>query len=140
VPSTLAAVGFALDAVLPAPRRRQLAFALICLVIAAGFLLLHGLRPLGDAGTRLDGPVVLVAALYAAVMVRTREVRSVGDQTGHRLSLARVRAAMALGWLMAILGALQGPASLAQNLLIPAVLAGLVLAALSRTVFSSVRR
>lgn len=138
-PALVGAAGFALDAVLPVPLRRQLAFAAICLTGGVGYLILRGSRPAGDGNVTPWFPIVTIALLYAVLFLRTRRIHSVADLTGEPLNLHRVRAAMAIGWLMAAQGAILGGAALAQSAIIWAVLAGLVLSAIYRPFWASRR-
>lgn len=121
----VAGVTLAADATLNPPLRRQWIFALLCL---AGGLLLFLREPgpmLVAHRTWIALTFVAITAIYAVDLIRTRQVRSVADVTGERLNPSRVRAAMAVTWLMAALGAVASTTT--QSALLWAVLAGLVL-------------
>lgn len=126
-PALVAAAGFGLDALLVAPRRRQWAFAAVC-VGAACIQLLSGTLPSSEASALpLTFPVIVVALGYLVVILLTRTVRSIADLTGKPLNVNRVRAAMAVAWLMGVQGALSGTIASTQSIIIWAVLAGVLI-------------
>lgn len=127
-PTLVAGVGFGLDGLLPAPLRRQFIFTLISLAWAVSILLWLDV-PASSRETfwPLTVSVVTIAVAYALVIMITTKVRSVADRTGTPLNLSRVRAAMAIAWLMGAQGALSGDLTSHQSILIWAVLGGLLL-------------
>jgi hypothetical protein len=134
-PAMVAAIAFGLDATLPTPLRRQWVFAALCLSGGVAFLLLSG--PTGEAegiGPAANLPIAALALLYAVTIPATRRVQAVADLTAEPLRLSRVRAGMVVAWLMAVQGFLPGRIGLAQSALIWAVLAGLLLMMLIRSI------
>jgi hypothetical protein len=127
----VAAAGFGLDAILPAPSRFQWLFAMLCLV-GTVLLVLAGAEPVPGAGAVPILPIMAAAILYPLVIALTRQVRAVADRGGQPLSVSRVKGAMALVWMMGLEGALAGEPGLMRSLLIWAVITGLLLTYVAR--------
>jgi len=101
------ALGFLLDALLPNPLRRHLAFAGLALLalVATGIGHEHATDELFASA---DWVVIGgVAALWVVVVYTSDYVTSRGDVTGQRLSVPRVQAAQGLALLAAFLWAWQ---------------------------------
>ena len=130
-PALVAGAGFCLDALLVAPQRRQLFFAAVC-VGGAGLGLIGSLRPSQVSAVPFTLPVIIIALGYLMVILLTRTVRSVADLTGKPLDVNRVRAAMAVVWLMGVQGALSGSIASSQSIIIWAVLAGVLIMTIVR--------
>lgn len=124
-PAVIAAIAFGLDASLSTPLRRQWSFAFIGLAGGLAVMLLRDPVGSADAAVAWYWTVGTIALLYAFAVLRTRRVRSVADRTGEPLSVNRVRAGMAVAWLMAVQGLL-GDRALTQSSLIWAVLTALL--------------
>jgi len=127
-PALVAAAGFGLDTLLPDPLRRQFIFALLCLAWALSILLFMD-TPASPRETvwPLNVSIGIISLAYALAIMLITRVRSVADRTGKPLHLGRVRAAMAVAWLMGAQGALSGEVASPPSLLIWAVLGGLLL-------------
>lgn len=105
------ALAFTFDAIIRDGQRHQLVFAALCLAGSG----IYGIQ----YGIGVDDPmpfpagvmwlVVTVSVVYAATILLTRRIESLGDVTGAPLSLSRVRAGMVISLLAAsqalILGA-----------------------------------
>jgi hypothetical protein len=91
------ALAFFLDSRLPPPHRHHLPFAGLALLVTALLFAVKG-SLLGEG--KLSVPVLLAvliaSALFVVVILTSRRVRSVGDETGEPLSPKRVQAAQAL--------------------------------------------
>jgi pimeloyl-ACP methyl ester carboxylesterase len=127
-PGFVAAAGFGLDALLAQPLRRQWVFAMVCL---GGALASFQLRESPVSSNETLGPlevsIITVALGFALLILLTRHVRSVADLTGVPLNLNRVRAAMAVAWLLGIQGILSADIASPPVVLIWAALGGLLL-------------
>jgi hypothetical protein len=112
------ALAFGFDAVLPDRLRRQWFFAGLCL--GAGlwrFVLGSGLDDLTLLGLGTSyWLAAVIGVVYLVAYLRTRSVASVGDVTGTKLSVARVRAGMAIGLLVPVQAFVAGPAVLSSAL------------------------
>lgn len=99
----VAALAFALDALLPAGRRWQLVPALLACALAVRGIATDGitLAPrLLTSGSSLIVAVVLLA--YSLATWRSRRVVSVADIGGERLQASRVQAGMVIGALVVV--------------------------------------
>lgn len=103
-----------LDAILPNPVRRQLAFALLAALVTAAAAAL-GAPPPWEAPSLASGLIALgLSLLLLPVIISSRSVESVGDQTGDRLEPVRVQTAQILALLIGVETAfLGGPSALA---------------------------
>ena len=108
------ALAFLLDALLPDRLRRQLAFALLAVIVTAAAAALGNGFP-GDAPSLTGGLIALALSLvFFPVIHEARTCESVGDETGERLSPVRVQAAQALVLVSGVAAALAGgPTALA---------------------------
>jgi hypothetical protein len=128
----LGALAFVFDATLRDPLRRQWIFAGLCLTGAGLWVARFGTGlddPTAPAGTELS-LVGIVTIVYVASRMRTRTVESRGDVTGVTLSLARVRAGMLIGLLVAVQALAIGSAGLGVASAVWATLAGAGIAGL----------
>jgi hypothetical protein len=97
------ALGFALDARLPSPQKRQLRFAGLALLAAFVSLGLGSGLPAEEPGPwPLWAAALGTSALFVLVVVRSRRVHSLGDATGEPLHPRRVQAAQSLGLLVGL--------------------------------------
>lgn len=123
------AAAFALDAALSNPQRHQIAFAVACLVVSAGWVWQHGL--LVADPTALTAPIKWLAAIvsigFFVALFRTQEPRSLGDATGEQLTRQRVQACMLIGWLIALQSLSSGTQGVEATGLVWATLAGVPL-------------
>jgi hypothetical protein len=128
----LTALAFLLDSRLSAPTRRHLPFAgaaFVIAVISFGF---------GETGPRDSSlslasalAIVIISILFTPVIIASRQVEAVGDQTGEPLNPRRVRLGQFLALLAGVLIALgQGNAGVVALLPLWAALLGVVLYAL----------
>ncbi len=119
----LMAIAYALDALIAPPLRRQGIFAAASVLLG---IVLSMTR--GGSFSYIPGNVrwllVVIAAMYLAVVMATRRIHSTDDSAAAPLSLVRVRAAMRLGLLAASTGFLPGLHALERSALIWAVLIG----------------
>jgi len=99
----VAALAFALDAVLQDALRRQWLFAVSCLSVAGTWFVRYGSGSDAESGLSAGISVLLavVALAYAATVLLLRVMESVADSTGDRLSVSRVRAGMLIALLVA---------------------------------------
>lgn len=104
----IAAVGFALDAVLVHPQRWQSAFGLVALALTGIYALSTDVDPLSlPTGWHLIIPTIILVG-FAVRIARTNAVPVTSDQGDERLSVQRVQSAMSLTLLASILLALAG--------------------------------
>lgn len=134
-PAAVAAVAFALDAVLDRGLARQWLFAGLCAAGAIG-LATAGLAPdivpvQPDLVPRTVATILVVGAI--ALIATTRSVAARGDVTETPLSLGRVRGAQAVVLLTALATAASGSAGIEAGSPIWACLAGVTLPAAWRT-------
>jgi hypothetical protein len=127
--AVVAAVAFALDAVLAPPLRWQWIFAVACLGLASlvavpGIVQWNRVSPSGAPW--LLWVLGAIAIGFVAVIVRTQELTSTCDLTGEALSPGRVRAGMAVGLMLATTGIVPLSHGLAQSALVWAVLLGII--------------
>lgn len=97
------ALAFFLDGQLSPPHRRQLLFAGITfLVTVISFFLTGGIH--GEANLSSPGLLALlvVSVLFALVIIDSRELRTLGDQTSEPLNPKRVQAAQIIALLTGI--------------------------------------
>jgi hypothetical protein len=121
----VASVAFALDAFLENGNRRQLLFAGLALIGALVMALQFGSASEGREVSLVAGVLVaLVSVGFGIAIARTRRVRSVADVTGNQLSVARVRAGMFVGILVAAQALVLGADGVEASALIWATLAG----------------
>ncbi|UCG85464.1 MAG: hypothetical protein JSW71_16235 [Gemmatimonadota bacterium] len=122
----VAALAFALDAVLRSAIRRQWLFSVACLVVAATWFAHYGFGPAVSPGmgVRMIGFLVVVALAFAVAISLTRTVESRADVGGDRLSVSRVRAGMLIALLVALLAFLLGRPGFALTAAVWASLAG----------------
>jgi hypothetical protein len=130
LPAVVAAVAFALDAILAPVLRWQWVFAVACMGLASLVTIPTG------ASWNPVGPIEIpwlpwalggVAAVFIVVIVRTQQLTSTCDLTGEPLSPPRVQAGMAVGLMVATTGILPLTHGLAQSALVWAVLLGVIL-------------
>ncbi len=129
---SVAALAFALDAMLRDPLRRQWIFAALCLAGTGLWAARFG-TGIDDLAKPAGVVLWLVAAtslIYAASYLRTGQVESVGDVTGVTLTLSRVRAGMLIGLLVAVQALASGPSGGSDSSAIWASLAGVGIAGL----------
>jgi len=122
----VAALAFALDAVLCGAHRRQWVFTVLCLSVAGTWFVRYG-SGLGvgpSLGTGTVALLAVVALAFAAAILLTRVVRSTADVTGDLLRVSRVRAGMLIALLVALLALLLGQPGLALTAVVWAALAG----------------
>ena len=125
------ALAFGLDASMTEPLRRQWIFAGICLAAAGLCLNREGLSWFqGSPLAMVAGLPLIVGVGYGLTMWRTRAVTSVADATGKPLSSARVRAGMAVGFLVGLQSLTRGQTGLEAAALVWSALAGVSLGAL----------
>ena len=127
----IGALAFCLDASMTERLRSQWIFAGICL--AASWLCLALQRPWWSPeslSATAAGLLLILGVGYGLTMWRTRAVTSLGDATGRPLSLARVRAGMAVGFLVGLQSLTRGQAGLEAASLVWAAVAGVSLGAL----------
>lgn len=126
-------LAFAFDARLPEPLRRQWLSAGLCLSGSLASLFMPG-RGLDDMALLVpnmnDWPAALITLVYGIAYFRTRSVTSVGDVTGVRLSLLRLRAGMFIGFVVPFVALMTGQARPASALW--AALAGVGLSSLAQ--------
>lgn len=127
----LAALAFALDAMLSEPVRRQWLFSGLCLIVVAVWFARNGAAPPESPHIARLIMVLLaaVALLFAAAIAMTRKLDSIADVTGVRLSVSRVRAGMLIALLIASQGVLQGQSGFASTALVWASMAGVAVTA-----------
>jgi hypothetical protein len=126
----VAALAFALDARLRDGRTSQWIFAGACAVGGVVLVALDGPGLEGaPAGWRLAA-ASLLALLTLVAIARTRTVRSTGDIGGAPLSVARVRAGLLVGLLVAVQATARGDAGFDAAAPVWAVLAGVGLTGL----------
>jgi hypothetical protein len=128
-PGVVAALAFALDAILPGGLRRQWVFAAVCLMTAP---LLLNLRTIATVETGLVSLtrvslLALIALASATVILTTRHVEFRADATGEPLILSRVRMGMLVALLVAIQGFFPDSWRIEQTFLVWAALAGVAL-------------
>lgn len=122
----VAALAFALDAVLHDAHRRQWVFTVLCVSVAGTWLVRYG-SGLGVGPSLSTGTVALLAVValgFAAAILLTRVVRSTADVTGDLLRVSRVRAGMLIALLVAQLALLSGQPGLVLTAPVWAALAG----------------
>jgi len=109
--AVVAALAFAFDAGLPRALHRQWFFAMLCLAGAAlwTFAVGNGLDELTLLNPGASYWPAGVTVVYGIAYFRSRDVTSVGDVGDERLSVARVRAGMAIGLLVPAVAAASGP-------------------------------
>ena len=114
--AVVGALAFAFDAGVPRPLRRQWYFAVLCLAGAAvwTFAVAKGLNELSLLNPGASYWPAAVTVVYGIAYFRTGDVTSVGDVGEERLSLARVRAGMAIGLLVPAVAAASGPVELSS--------------------------
>lgn len=130
LPAVVAAVAFALDAILAPALRWQWAFAVACLGLASLVTIPTGVswNPVGPIAIPwLPWALGAVGAAFIVVIVRTQQLTSTCDLTGEPLSPPRARAGMAVGLMVATTGILPLTHGLAQSALVWAVLLGIIL-------------
>jgi hypothetical protein len=94
VAGVMTAIAFLLDGRLSPRLGRQVLFAGLALVVTVIVSVFNGqVRMASGPSLPVVVAVVVMAGLYATVIVASREVKSVGDVTGERLSSRRVQAA-----------------------------------------------
>lgn len=131
----VAALAFALDAVLPGGRRWQLVPAVVCAAAGVALGMRDGVALGLPAARAVTLIVVAVAgAAFLALIVLTTQVRSLGDvgENGREpqpLSLTRVRAGMAIGLFVALQSLLTEGGRQRVDVVLWACIAGVVLGA-----------
>lgn len=105
----MTALALFLDSQLPERARRQLLFALVAVGVTVGAALL-GEGVVGQGGLSLRGGLIALglSLLFSPVVLDSRRVQSVGDQTGERLIPVRVQAAQILALLTGVEAAFLG--------------------------------
>jgi hypothetical protein len=122
----VAALAFALDAVLDGRLRMQWVFAVLCFGGMLISLLLSGLE-VSTSWMATPGVAIALTAItvaYLATLVRIRIKHACGDVTGDRLSTSRVRMGMMICWLAASQGLLSGEAGFAHTAVLWSAMAG----------------
>jgi uncharacterized membrane protein YjjP (DUF1212 family) len=100
----ITAVAFLLDSELSPHHRRQLLFAAIALIITVGLLVLDGsMGRVGESYTAIVLAALVMAALFVPVIIASRELTTVCDQTNDPLDPRRIQAAQGIALLSAIL-------------------------------------
>jgi hypothetical protein len=119
----VAALAFMLDGSLREPLPRQWLFGLVCLGATIVYMVDHDIAPghVRAPDSLVEWLAVLFLLIFALDAMLLKRVKSVGDATGQRLDVNRVRGGMAVG-LVAALQGIQTPANVA---IIVAVIAGL---------------
>jgi hypothetical protein len=125
----MTALAFFLDGQLSPPHRRQLLFAgITVLVTVISFFLTGGIH--GEAQLSSPGLLALLAvsALFVLVIIDSRELRTLGDQTSEPLNPRRVQAAQIIALLTGIQFALwRGDPSLVSLMPLWAAMLGVAL-------------
>jgi hypothetical protein len=100
----MTALAFLLDSQLSPPHRRHLVFAAIALIITVMLFFVDGSMP---RDSELSIPVVVaalvMAALFVPVIIASRQLTTVSDQTSEPLNPRRVQAAQGIALLTGIL-------------------------------------
>ena len=136
----VAAIAFVMDGLLPAPNRRSLIAAGLCIVVPAADAVMQGLpvlalAPLPAADSLLVG-IIMLAWLLAIAM--QKHCVSVGDVGGETLSATRVRAGMLVGLLVALQAFVQSAPGGDADIFVWVCLAGALLGrALPRSLFGA---
>ena len=138
----VAALAFAMDAILPEGRRTQWGFAALCLIMVAALagafvqdsaegLFLSRPVPVGAPDPAALAGFALVAGVFLLAIVRTRSPEARCDATGAPLSAERVRWGMALTLLMGTQALFVGEGGAAGASLLWASMAGVGLSGIA---------
>ena len=100
----MTALAFLLDSQLSPPHRRHLFFAAIALIITVILLLFDGSMPrVGESSPAIVLAVLVMCALFVPVIIASRELTTVSDETSEPLNPRRVQAAQGIALLTGIL-------------------------------------
>jgi hypothetical protein len=112
------AIGFALDATMAPPQRRQWIFAVLCLVASAIFVTHHATLLSGSLSLARAIALGIISVGFLVTTWAMRAVHSLSDATGQPLVLRRVKAGMLVVWVTAGQGIVFGQTGLEQTILI----------------------
>jgi hypothetical protein len=127
--AAIAALAFALDALLSTPLRRQWVFVGLCLggTVLWQLTLGSAMQPRWRLDTGLGLLLATITAVYLATLLRTRVMRACGDVTTEPLSATRVRTGMLICLLVAAQGVVATQTGLAATAVLWASMAGVAL-------------
>ena len=102
----MTALAFLLDSQLSPPHRRHLLFAAIALLVTVMLFFFDGSMPrVGESSPAIVLAVLVMSALFVPVIIVSRKLKTVGDQTNEPLDPRRVQAAQGIALLTGILRA-----------------------------------